>query len=478
MTKNDNTVYILDSYGLIFRCYFAFISRPLTNSRGENVSALFGFFRNLHWILQHYKPGYLFAAMDSKTKTFRHEMYPEYKATRNKTPEDLHAQIPWICDILETLGVPVLQCDGYEADDVIATVAKKCSEQGRQCRILSGDKDLMQLVNDTTLILKPESGAQTWKLTDAQGVEAEWGVPPSKLLDLLSLYGDTADNVPGVHGVGVKTASKLLTDYNDLDGIYAHISEIKGAMQQKLADGKDDAYFSQKLIRLFDTVPCSDIDAALSADPLTFNYKAAADKLMAYGAPVVAKSYAELSIGGGSLPLGSATVVSTGSTTTSSPTPSNGGHPRNAPDVGGEALPINLKQNDTSSYKPITDISDLEKYISAFLKSSDKKSSLPTTVKQLRWIPSTAISWALVFVTSRAKQFTYRCSRNQATCSASRNISQRKMPTLSSRAFLQTVMLQSSCTTPSLTLRCFTIQALNRSLTAVSFTTQWLPPGF
>ena len=150
---DDNTVYILDSYGLIFRCYFAFISRPLTNSKGENVSALFGFFRNLHWILQHYKPGYLFAAMDSKTKTFRHEMYPEYKATRNKTPEDLHAQIPWICDILETLGVPVLQCDGYEADDVIATVAKKCSEQGRQCRILSGDKDLMQLVNDTTLIL-------------------------------------------------------------------------------------------------------------------------------------------------------------------------------------------------------------------------------------------------------------------------------------------------------------------------------------
>ena len=360
---DDNTVYILDSYGLIFRCYFAFISRPLTNSKGENVSALFGFFRNLHWILQHYKPGYLFAAMDSKTKTFRHEMYPEYKATRNKTPEDLHAQIPWICDILETLGVPVLQCDGYEADDVIATVAKKCSEQGRQCRILSGDKDLMQLVNDTTLILKPESGAQTWKLTDAQGVEAEWGVPPSKLLDLLSLYGDTADNVPGVHGVGVKTASKLLTDYNDLDGIYAHISEIKGAMQQKLADGKDDAYFSQKLIRLFDTVPCSDIDAALNADPLTFNYKAAADKLMAYGAPVVAKNYAELGLDNG----GEALRQAQGPQTNPALRQAQG------PQSEGTTLPINLKQNDTSSYKPITDISDLEKYISAFLKSSDKK---------------------------------------------------------------------------------------------------------
>ena len=356
MTKNDNTVYILDSYGLIFRCYFAFISRPLTNSRGENVSALFGFFRNLHWIFQHYKPDYIFAAMDSKTKTFRHEMYPEYKATRNKTPDDLHAQIPWICDILESLGVPVLQCDGYEADDVIATVAKKCTDQGWECRILSGDKDLMQLVNDTTLILKPESGAQTWKLTDANGVQAEWGVPPSKLLDLLSLYGDTADNVPGVHGVGVKTASKLLTDYGDLDGIYAHLEEIKGAMQQKLADGQKDAYFSQKLIRLCDTVPCPEIDAALGSAPLEFNYKAAADKLMAYGAPAVAKSYAELGLGGGNKDNGGEALRSAVPEPVEGPTP-----------------PINLKQNDTSKYKAITELAELEKYITSFLNSKDKK---------------------------------------------------------------------------------------------------------
>ena len=173
MTSDDKTVYVLDSYGLIFRCYFAFISRPLTNKNGENVSAVFGFFRNMHWILEHYKPNCIIAAMDSKTKTFRHEMYAEYKATRNKTPDDLHAQVPWICDILETLGIPVLQCDGYEADDIIATVAKKCGEQGRKCRILSGDKDLMQLVNDYTEILKPESGASTWKVTNADGVEAE-----------------------------------------------------------------------------------------------------------------------------------------------------------------------------------------------------------------------------------------------------------------------------------------------------------------
>ena len=294
MEFDNKTVYILDSYGLIFRCYFAFIGKPLTNRNGENISALFGFFRNLHYVLEHYKPGCLVAAMDSKTKTFRHEMYPEYKATRNATPADLHAQIPWICDILEALGVPVLQCDGYEADDIIATVARKCEEQGRTCRILSGDKDLMQLVDETTQILKPEAGS-TWKVTGIDGVEAEWGVKPKQLLDLLSLYGDTADNIPGVKGVGVKTASKLLTEYNDLDGIYNHIDEIKGAMKNKLVDGKEKAYFSQKLVRLEEHVPCSNIDEVIAKTDYTFNYEKAAELLKSYGAMAVAKQYSSLS---------------------------------------------------------------------------------------------------------------------------------------------------------------------------------------
>lgn len=295
--NTDNTVYILDSYGLIFRCYFAFISRPLTNASGENISALFGFFRNFHYILEHYKPSYIIAAMDSKTKTFRHEMYPEYKATRNKTPEDLHAQIPWITEILEALGIPVLQCDGYEADDIIATVARKCEETGRQCRILSGDKDLMQLVSDNTSILKPENGGG-WKLTKEEGVVAEWGVRPKQLLDLLSLYGDTADNIPGVHGVGTKTAAKLLNDYNDLDGIYSHIEEIKGAMQKKLIDGKESAYFSRKLVLLNSEVPCSSVDEALE-NPIKPNFSKAASLLKGYQAFQVAKSYEELALKNG-----------------------------------------------------------------------------------------------------------------------------------------------------------------------------------
>ncbi len=370
MEFNDKTVYVLDSYGLIFRCYFAFISRPLTNPRGENVSAIFGFFRNMHYILQHYKPGYIVAAMDSKTKTFRHDMYDQYKANRPKTPEDLHAQVPWICEVLEALGIPVLQCDGYEADDIIATVSRKCRESGRTCRILSGDKDLMQLVDDSTQILKPVSGGETWKITGIEGVEAEWGVKPPKLLDLLSLFGDSADNIPGVRGVGVKTASKLINDYGDLDGIYAHIAEIKGAMQKKLADGKQDAYFSRDLVRLCDTVPCPDIDAAINAEKYNFNYAAAADVLMKYGVPSVAKQYASLGVengqGGGSLPLGDTSL---------SPTPSPRGSAPKTPastvvePVETTADFVPLKQNDTSNYKALTTLAELTAYIDAALKA-------------------------------------------------------------------------------------------------------------
>lgn len=340
---DKNTVYILDSYGLIYRCYFAFINRPLTNKDGNNVSAIFGFFRNLHSILKHYNPQFIAAAMDSKTSTFRHEMYKEYKATRNKTPEDLHAQIPWIDEILTDLGIPVLQCDGYEADDIIATVAKKCAQQGKSCRILSGDKDLMQLVTETTQILKPDH-ADVWKVTGPQGVQAEWGVPPEQLLDLLSLYGDSADNIPGVQGVGVKTAGKLLEQYKNLDGIYEHIDEIKGAMQKKLIDGKENAYFSQKLIRLCDTVPCSDIDDAVN-NPIQLNFEKAAQKLNQYGVPAVAKQYAELAVESGTSTNATTMIQSQSEESQTEQVPS-----------------LEVKQNQ-GDYSVVTNLEELQNYI-------------------------------------------------------------------------------------------------------------------
>ena len=390
---DEKTVYILDSYGLIFRCYFAFISRPLTNSKGENVSAIFGFFRNLHYILQHYKPGYIFAAMDSKTKTFRHEMYDQYKATRNKTPEDLHAQIPIICEILEALGIPVLQCDGYEADDVIATVAKKCSETGRGCRILSGDKDLMQLVSETTQILKPETGASTWKVTGIEGVEAEWGVKPEKLLDLLSLYGDTADNIPGVRGIGVKTASKLLNDYGDLDGIYAHIEDLKGATKQKLIEGKENAYFSQKLVKLCDEVPCSDIDNALNSTPINFNFANAATVLQNHEVSVVAKQYFELSLKNGETQNNSINEESNAKTNTASFS-NNGQTEFSENDI---PLAANVNQNDTSNYKAILSKEELDSYLDKFLKSSDLTIAYDSETSGLNTLETNIIGFSLCY---------------------------------------------------------------------------------
>jgi len=203
-------LFLLDAYGIIYRSYFAFISKPLRNPRGDNVSAAFGFFRSLFQLWDRYSPKAFAAVFDSRVPTFRHERFEAYKATRQKTPEDLHAQIPLVEEILGLLGVPTLRADRYEADDIIATIAARCRDEGRPCYVVSGDKDLLQLVGGTVRALRPDRD-QGFVLVGPAEVEAEWGVPPDRILDYLSLTGDQSDNVPGVPGVGDKTALKLLT---------------------------------------------------------------------------------------------------------------------------------------------------------------------------------------------------------------------------------------------------------------------------
>ncbi len=254
---DENTVYILDSYGLIFREFYAFFSRPLTNSKGENISALFGFFRNLGILIKNFKPKYFVAAMDSRTPTFRHEAYKEYKANRAKTPEELKAQFPMIEECLKILGIPVIRVDGYEADDIVATIARKCDKEGRHALILSADKDLQQLANENIHMLKPDK-VKTWAEADALAVETEWGVKPKQILDLLSLMGDSADNVPGVSGVGPKTAVKLIAEYGSLEGIYENARTIKGSLGEKLRNDRENAFLSKKLITLEENVPLTD----------------------------------------------------------------------------------------------------------------------------------------------------------------------------------------------------------------------------
>ncbi|MCL1928509.1 MAG: DNA polymerase I [Treponema sp.] len=273
-------LYLIDAYGLIYRSYFAFLSRPLKNSKGQNVSVLFGFARTLTTLIDEgapaisadggivtQKPLRLAAAFDSRVPTFRHKMYTEYKATRQKTPDDLHAQVPLVEEVLSALGVPAIRVDGYEADDIIATLAYQCKAEGRDCYILSSDKDLLQLVGHgekaRVYQLRPQktgaaetsSAGLPYSLVGPAEVKTEWGVPPEKVLDLLSLVGDTSDNVPGVKGVGEKTAIKLMTRYGSLDEIYNNIAAVEGAVGKKLAEGKKSAYFAKKLISLECNVP-------------------------------------------------------------------------------------------------------------------------------------------------------------------------------------------------------------------------------
>lgn len=382
---DDETIYILDSYGLIYRCYFAFISRPLTDSKGRNISALFGFFRNLHSLLQHYKPKTLVVALDSISKTFRHEMYSEYKATRQKTPDDLHAQIPWIEEILAALGVPAIRVEGYEADDVIATIATKAVAAGKTCRILSGDKDLMQLVCDDVQILKPDH-SDVWKVVGKEGVKAEWGVPPEKLLDLLSFYGDTADNVPGVKGVGVKTACKLLDEYGSLEGIYENAQEIGGAIGNKIRDGKDNAFFSKKLIALCTEVPGVDLE---KIPPANFNYSAAAEKLKSFETPQVAKQYAMLAVEAGQKISVDENSYSAKTTSANSKSAEKNISENSSEEI---AEPIPLKKN-SGNYKAIETQKDLTALIDKIL--SFGKVALDTETDSLETTKAHLVGFSL-----------------------------------------------------------------------------------
>jgi DNA polymerase I len=292
--KSKPPLYLIDAYGLIYRSYFAFLTRPLRNSSGKNVSAVFGFARTVISLLdegapladnggklmeKNEKPLRLAAVFDSQTPTFRHNMYSEYKANRQKTPEDLHEQVPLVKEFLTALGIKCLKADGFEADDIIATLAKMCLNEKRQCYILSSDKDLLQLVGGGIYELRPskinrkEAGASVlgpaWELIGPEEVKKERGVDASQMLDLLSLTGDNSDNIPGVKGIGDKLAVKLMSRYGSLDDIYKNIAAIEGVTGKKMAEGKESAYFSQSLIRLRDDVclPIENIDE-LSAEEL------------------------------------------------------------------------------------------------------------------------------------------------------------------------------------------------------------------
>lgn len=378
----DDAIYIIDAYALIFRSYFAFISRPLTNDRGQNVSALFGFFKTLLSLIDRFNPSFLAAAFDSRVPTFRHKMYKEYKATRPKAPEDLHAQVPWIEEALRALGASVLRADGFEADDVIATVAEKARAQGRQCRIISGDKDLAQLVCPTTKILKTNQASE-WMTVGAEGVEEEWGVGPEKMLDLLSLAGDSADNVPGVSGVGAKTACKYIKLYGSLDGIYENVDSIPGAIGKKFKDGEESARFSRTLIALRTDVPCAKTleDAIPRA---AFDYGAAARVLSAYGVPSVAKTLAARAGGGGEKKADGGDLFGGGEKKSEA----------RESEEGAEDAAFSLKKNE-GDYRALKSSEELRAFIDEALESEEKEIAFDCETSSLDSIHANIIGFSL-----------------------------------------------------------------------------------
>ncbi len=258
-----NELYLLDGYALVYRSYFAFIRNPLINQQGRNVSAMFGFFRTLVSFFDQFKPAYFAVAMDSTVPTFRHERYRDYKATREKTPTGLHEQVPTIEEILGALRIPVIRVQGFEADDVMATLAQRCRQEGRRCYLISGDKDLLQLVEGPVTVLRPEKGG--YEEMGPEEVVRDWGVRPDQILDYLALTGDASDNVPGVRGIGPKSAAKLLQDFDTLDGVYRSLDKAPKSQADKLAEDRENAYLSRELITLRTNVPLPKSAASLEA---------------------------------------------------------------------------------------------------------------------------------------------------------------------------------------------------------------------
>jgi DNA polymerase-1 len=250
-------VYVIDAHSLIFQVFHAL--PEMTSPRGEHVGAVFGFVRDMLDLIEKKKPDALLCAFDLSGPTFRNEMFHGYKADRGEMPDELAVQIPKIYEVLQALAVPILSCEGYEADDVLATVARLCDEAGANCYLVSGDKDCRQLITDRVAVYNIRKN----QVFDAAALRADWGIGPDQVVDFQALVGDAVDNVPGVPGIGAKTAQALLDTYGTLDNLLERAAEIPGAKGKKLVDHREAALMSRELVRLDAHVPITpDWDAS------------------------------------------------------------------------------------------------------------------------------------------------------------------------------------------------------------------------
>lgn len=261
-------LFLLDGMALAYRAYFTFISRPLTNSRGENTSAIYGFTTTLMKILEEDKPEHIAVVFDTKEPTFRHKMYEPYKATREKMPEDMEAQLDKLKEVVDAFNVPTLELPGYEADDIMGTLAKQAEKENIETYLVTGDKDFMQLISPLVKMVKPGKQKDEWEIIDHKNVKEKFGVSPDKVVDVLGLTGDKSDNVPGVPGIGEKTAIPLVQKYGSIENILKNVEKIpQQGVQSKLKEHADKARLSKELVTIDTNVPLKVSVRQLKAAP-------------------------------------------------------------------------------------------------------------------------------------------------------------------------------------------------------------------
>ena len=264
-----NKLFLIDAYALIYRSYYAFIKNPRINSKGLNTSAVMGFVNTVNEVMTKEKPTHIGVAFDPAGPTFRHEAYPEYKAQREACPEDIKKSVPIIKDILKAMRIPILEMPGYEADDVIGTLATKAGQAGVATYMLTPDKDYGQLVSSNVFMYRPRYGDAGYEVLGEKEVEAKYGIPtPLQVIDLLGLMGDSSDNIPGCPGVGEKTAVKLISEFGSIEQLLAGTDRLKGALKKKIEDNRRQIEFSKFLATIKTDVPVElNLDALLVSEP-------------------------------------------------------------------------------------------------------------------------------------------------------------------------------------------------------------------
>ena len=262
-------LFLLDAYALIYRAYYAFIKNPRINSKGFNTSAILGFVNTLEEVLRKENPTHIGIAFDPSGPTFRHEAYEAYKAQREETPEAIRQSVPVIKDIIRAYHIPILEIAGYEADDVIGTLATEAGKRGINTYMMTPDKDYGQLVSEHVFMYRPKYGDKDFEVMGVEEVKAKFDIQsPLQVIDMLGLMGDTADNIPGCPGVGEKTAQKLIAQFGSIENLLAHTDELKGAIKKKVEENKEQITFSKFLATIKTDVPIAlDMEALKREEP-------------------------------------------------------------------------------------------------------------------------------------------------------------------------------------------------------------------